>query len=231
MGCSWTLLCRQKNFDPSMLTSDVQQVLDRWENVMSTWKEHSDLSRHNRGEKASADLQRVLDLAEQTRLNSGGAFDVRVLAAVHRAGFAPAGQGIDLSGIGKGFAVDRVAETLRAHGIHDFLFQLAGETIAGDAAWEVGVEAPDPVSRRVAKTILLQNQAMATSGNYRQFHGSDEGIRSHIIDPRTGRPVIRGFSAVTVIARDAATADAWATALFVSGERSGPGDMQVFWQE
>ena len=70
-----------------------------------------------------------------------------------------------------------------------------------------------------------------TRGNYRQFHHSDEGIRSHIIDPRTGRPVIRGFSAVTVIARDAATADAWATALFVSGERSAQDDMQVFWQE
>jgi thiamine biosynthesis lipoprotein len=231
MGCSWTLLYRQKSCDPSMLNSDVQQVLDHWENVMSTWKEYSDLSRYNRGEKASADLQRVLDLAEQMRVKSGGAFDARVLDAVHRAGFAPAGQGIDLSGIGKGFAVDRVAETLRARGINDFLFQLAGETMAGDVAWEVGVEAPDPLSRRVVKTILLQNQAMATSGNYRQFHHSDEGIRSHIIDPRTGRPVIRGFSAVTVIARDAATADAWATALFVSGERSAQDDMQVFWQE
>jgi thiamine biosynthesis lipoprotein len=231
MGCSWTLLYRQKNHDPSILTREIQQVLDHWENVMSTWKENSDLSRHNRGEKASADLQRVLDLAEQMRVDSRGAFDARLLDAVHRARFAPAGKGIDLSGIGKGFAVDRVAEMLRARGINDFLFQLAGETIAGDRVWEVGVEAPDPASRRVTKTIWLQNQAMATSGNYRQFRHSDQGVQSHIIDPRTGRPVIRGFSAVTVIAHDAATADAWATALFVNGARSGPSDTQVFWQE
>jgi thiamine biosynthesis lipoprotein len=231
MGCSWTLLYRQKNIDPSLLTGDVQHVLDHWENVMSTWRKNSDLSRYNRGEKAGADLQRVLDLSEKIHMDSGGNFDVRVLSAVHRAGFGPPGQGVDLSGIGKGFAVDRVAEMLRARGIHDFLFQLAGETIAGNRAWEVGVEAPDPLASRVVKNVWLQNNAMATSGNYRQFDHGKEGVRSHIIDPRTGCPVIRGFSAVTVIARDAATADAWATALFVSGERQGPPGTEVFWQE
>ncbi|MFM2171804.1 MAG: hypothetical protein RI957_2033, partial [Verrucomicrobiota bacterium] len=222
---------RDARVETSVLTKEIQQILDHWEGVMSTWRENSDLSRHNRGEAATADLQRVLDLAEQIRLDSKGYFDARVLHAVHRAGFAPAGQGIDLSGIGKGFAVDRVAERLRALGVNDFLFQLAGETIAGDHAWEVGVESPDPIARRVTKKIRLQQQALATSGNYRQFRNSAEGIVSHIIDPRTGLPVIRGFSAVTVVARDAATADAWATALFVSGEQQGPEGTEVFWQK
>jgi thiamine biosynthesis lipoprotein len=231
MGCTWTLLHRQADIDSSILTKDVQEVLHHWEGVMSTWRKDSDLSRYNRGSTATADLQRVLDLAEQFRKNTNGAFDARVLGAVHRAGFAPPGEGIDLSGLGKGFAVDRVAERLRARGINDFLFQLAGETIAGDRAWEVGVESPDPAARRVSKKVRLQNQALATSGNYRQFHQSEEGILSHIIHPQTGQPVIRGFCAVTVVAPDATTADAWSTALFVTGDRRGPENLEVFWQE
>ena len=230
MGCAWTLLYRAPSHAPANVSAEVQQVLDRWEQVMSTWREDSDLSRHNRGAAPSPDLQRVIRLAEQMHDATSGAFDPRILPAVHRAGFAPAGQGLDLSGIGKGFAVDRVAEHLRARGIHDFLFQLAGETIAGDAPWEVALEAPDPTQRRITRTLTLQNRALATSGNYRQYITDNNGIHSHIIDPRTSLPVVRPFSAVTVIAPDAATADAWSTALFVTGARQAPPPLEVIWQ-
>lgn len=231
MGCEWTLLCRDEAGHRVEVPREVQAVLEHWEQVMSTWRADSDLMRFNRGEAATRDLQRVLTLAEQMRESTGGCFDARVLEQVHEAGFAPEGKGIDLSGIGKGYAVDRVAERLRAMGLRDFLFQLAGETIAGDKAWPVGIEVPDPGGSRVAKTISLQNRALATSGNYRQFQNTERGIVSHIIDPRTGEPVIRAFSAVTVIAEDCATADAWATALFVSGKREVPASLEVWWQE
>jgi len=231
MGCEWTLLYRNHDANPVEVQRDVQSILDQWENVMSTWRENSDLSRHNRGEEASADLQQVLALAEQLHKDTRGAFDHRLLEATHRANFAPEGKGFDLSGIGKGYAVDRVAAHLRIHGIHDFLFQLAGETIAGDAPWEVAIEAPDPMRKTIARKVILQNKALATSGNYRQFKRDGQQIVSHIIDPRTGKPVARPFCSVTVISDRAAIADAWATALFVTGEKLAAEGMEVFWQE
>jgi FAD:protein FMN transferase len=231
MGCEWTLLCRDDAGHHTEVSREVREVLEHWEQVMSTWRADSDLMRFNRGEAATEDLQRVLTLAERMRMATDGCFDERLLEKVHEAGFAPEGKGIDLSGIGKGYAVDRVAERLRAMGVRDFLFQLAGETIAGDKAWPVGIELADPGGMRVAKTISLQNRALATSGNYRQFMETENGIVSHIIDPRTGQPVLRRFGAVTVIAADCATADAWATALFVSGKREVPDGLEVIWQE
>lgn len=235
MGCSWTLLCRDATVKSESLQSEIHAELEHWEQVMSQWRANSDLSRYNRGEPASEDLATVLHMAESVRDESDGAFDERCLEAVHRAGFGPAGHGVDLSGIGKGFAVDRIAALLRKHGVRDFLFQLAGETIAGDEMWEVALEHPDPTSSTRSQVIRLQRQAMATSGNYRQFQPpADAGaaVRSHIIDPRTGAPVMRKFSSVTVIADQAATADAWATALFVLGpDHLQPAAVQkVIWQ-
>jgi thiamine biosynthesis lipoprotein len=232
MGCEWTVLTREARVSDDHLHREVARVLEHWEQVMSSWRPDSDLNRYQQGHRASADLQRVLDLAEEMRRVTEGAFDVRVRAAVHRAGFAPAGGEMDLSGLGKGFAVDRVAERLRELGYRDFLVQLAGETIAGDEPWQVALESPDPSARVASQQVTLCRQALATSGNYRQFHRGDDGkIRSHLIDPATGEPVIREWTAVSVIAADAASADAWSTACFVRGmRRAGPG-MRVIWQQ
>ncbi len=230
MGCEWTLQWRGTAVAPAILQQEVANTVEQWEQVMSTWRADSDLSRFNQGAPASPELQRVIDLAENMRQQSAGAFDPYLLEKVHQAGFAPAGKGLDLSGIGKGFAVDRVAERLRSLGVNDFLFQLAGETIAGDGVWEVAIEAPDPAVRNITKRVTLQNQALATSGNYRQFERSEQGIVSHIIDPRTGKSVIRPFSSVTVIAADCAHADAWSTALFVLGKEHQEPTLQVIWQ-
>lgn len=231
MGCEWTLQWRGSTSTPTALQQEASSVLSQWEQVMSTWRADSDLSRFNQGAPASPDLQRVIDLAESIQQQSAGAFDPYLLEKVHQAGFAPAGKGLDLSGIGKGFAVDRVGERLRALGVNDFLFQLAGETLAGDGAWEVAIEAPDPSSRTLTKRVMLQKQALATSGNYRQFKRSDQGIVSHIIDPRSGKPVIRPFSSVTVIASDCSHADAWSTALYVLGKDHHPPSLELIWQE
>lgn len=222
MGTAWTLAWRGEA--PPQLRREVAAVLEHWEQVMSQWRGDSDLSRFNRGAPASADLARVIRLAEAARDASGGAFEPRILANVHAAGFGPPGTGIDLSGIGKGFAADRVGERLRQLGVGDFVFELGGEVIAGEGDWTVEIERPSPVSRETARTLTLRNRAIATSGNYHQ--------PGHLIDPRSGQPVRRPAASVTVSAADCATADAWATAVFVLGPdfRAVPVGIEVTWQ-
>ena len=119
MGTTWTLSWRGNA--PADLRREVAGVLEHWEQVMSQWRADSDLSRFNRGEPASADLERVMRLAEAARVASGGAFNPHILEKVHAAGYGPPGTGIDLSGIGKGFAVDRVGERLKKLGVKDFM--------------------------------------------------------------------------------------------------------------
>lgn len=231
MGTTWKLAWRGPAY-PN-LDREVAQVLDHWEQVLSQWRETSDLSRFNHGEPPSADLNRVIELAEQVRIATDGAFDHLILEKVHRAGFGPAGKGIDLSAIGKGFAVDRVGERLRQLGFRDFVFELGGEVLTGDAAWPVQIEAPRPDDSQPGHPVTLRNRALATSGNYRQFVPHGDLLKSHIIDPRTGEPVMRPPSAVSVFAADCATADAWATALFVLGPdfKPIPEGIQVYWQQ
>ena len=230
MGTTWKLAWRGASV-PNMEDS-VSVTLKKWEDVLSQWKPDSDLSRFNRGEPATPDLQRVIDLAEMIREASGGAFDHRMLKETGEAGFGPVGSGIDLSAIGKGFAVDQVGVRLREMGISDFVFELGGEILAGDGAWEVAIEKPDPALQRPALTLALKSRALATSGNYRQFQPAEGGLASHIIDPKTRKPVIRPPSSVSVFAKDCATADAWATALFVLGpDFPIPDGIDVIWND
>lgn len=226
MGTRWTLAWRGS--PPPELRREVTEVLEHWEQVLSQWRQNSDLSRHNRGEPATPDLARVIVLAEATRLASGGAFDPQILERVHAAGFGPPGQGLDLSAIGKGFAVDRVAERLRQLELSDFVFELGGDLIAGDGQWPVDIERPLPGEQKTARQVMLHRRAMATSGNYRQFVGQ----KSHLIDPRTGQPKERPLCSVTVMASDCATADAWATAMFILGPdfMDLPTGIEVHWQ-
>ena len=222
MGTSWTLAWRGDA--PKDLRKHVADVLEHWEQTLSQWRADSDLSQFNRGKPASPDLQHVLDLAASIRTASGGAFDHHILADVHAAGYGPSGNGVDLSAIGKGFAVDRVGEKLRSLGIHDFVFEIGGEVLAGDGEWMVEIERPQAGKREIARSITLRRRALATSGNYHQ--------PGHLIDPRTRLPVRRPPSSVSVLADDCATADAWATALFVLGPdfRAYPNGLEVTWQ-
>jgi thiamine biosynthesis lipoprotein len=229
MGCEWKLLTDQR-IDHDPLRLEIAAILERWEQVLSTWRADSDLSRHNHGEPATPDLARVLRLAGQLHTDTGGAFDHRMLGPLTKAGFGPGGEGIDLSSIGKGFAVDRVCEMLASRGIRRHVFSLAGEVRAGEGSWPVGIEGPDGI----AESLPLSGQAMATSGNYRQWREARQGrLVSHILDPATGEPVLRPPCSVTVIGPDAATASAWATALFVTGPGQNPAagsrGLKVIW--
>lgn len=137
-----------------------------------------------------------------------------------------AGIEIDLSGIAKGFGVDRLATFLDRQGIEHYLVEIGGELRArGHSAWgrpwRIGIEAPVAGRRAVQRIVGLDGGAIATSGNYRNFFDSD-GIRySHIIDPRTGDPVDHALASVTVIAPSTMQADALSTALMVMGSDEG----------
>ncbi|GAA0283811.1 FAD:protein FMN transferase [Rhodovulum strictum] len=133
---------------------------------------------------------------------------------------------LDLNGIAKGYGVDRLAETLRDHGIAAALVGIDGEMRAtglrpDGEAWTIAVEAPD-IARRTSHSILsLQDAAVATSGDYRHWVEVQGRRLSHTMDPRRGAPLIASPASVTVVARSCAEADAWATALMVLGPDAG----------
>ena len=132
----------------------------------------------------------------------------------------------DLSAIAKGYAVDEVVEAVRDLGYRNFLVELGGELGArgrrpDGTAWRVAIERPDALARSVYAVVGLEDQALATSGDYRNFYQRD-GLRlSHLIDPRTLRPIAHRLASVTVVDPSAARADALATALSVLGPDDG----------
>lgn len=131
---------------------------------------------------------------------------------------------LDLGGIAKGYAVDRAIEVLAAAGTEHALVDLSGNMRAlghppGRASWTLGVRDPDPSddgTLRWFASLRLEQDAVATSGNYEQFIDRDGRRFGHVLDPRTGWPV-EGLDAVTVLAPTAMLADGWATALLVLG--------------
>lgn len=130
---------------------------------------------------------------------------------------------IDLSGIAKGFGVDRLAETARDMAIESGLFSLDGELRAlgrkpDGSGWAIGIEAPDTATRAAQSVIELTNAAVATSGTYRHCREVGGKPVHHTIDPRTGAPSASGIVSATVMAPTTTMADALATALLVSGQ-------------
>ena len=136
------------------------------------------------------------------------------------------GMFIDLSAIAKGFGVDEVAVYLDLLQLDNYLVEIGGEIRAKgvnhkNIPWQVGIEQPVAGTRGVRQIITLEDMAMATSGDYRNYF-EHEGIRySHTIDPRTGRPVSHGLASVTVLHPSTMLADAWATGLLVLGLEQG----------
>lgn len=133
---------------------------------------------------------------------------------------------LDLSGIAKGFAVDRVAELLDAEGHQAYLVDVGGElrargTKADNSPWTVGIENPSKRVREAYAALTLSDQSVATSGNYRHFVDVGDKRYSHIIDPRSGEPVNHELTSVTVLADSTLMADAWSTALMILGPTEG----------
>jgi thiamine biosynthesis lipoprotein len=134
---------------------------------------------------------------------------------------------IDLSSIAKGHAVDLVADALVSEGVGRFMVEVGGELrVHGrnpdGAPWRIAIEQPTRGGRAVHSVVAVTGGALATSGDYRSYRSLGESTMSHIIDPRTGRPVTHALASVSVIDERCVRADAWATALLVLGPEDGP---------
>lgn len=171
--------------------------------TFSTYRPDSEVCRLDRGELALGDadplVREVLARCERLRARTGGYFD------------AQAAGRLDPSGLVKGWAVDRAATLLTEAGARRFCVNAGGDVLVRGGPWRVGVQHPRERDR-VAAVLSLTDAAVATSGAYERGE--------HIVDPHRRRPPA-GTVAVTVLARDLATADAYATAAFAMGER-GP---------
>ncbi|MFZ0546292.1 MAG: FAD:protein FMN transferase [Candidatus Promineifilaceae bacterium] len=144
-----------------------------------------------------------------------------------RAVYLPKGVRVDLGGIGKGYTAQQAVDLLRPFG--PCLVDAGGDLAAGNRpmgcpGWPVAVSAPwqgEGVDTTDLFTAWLANQALATSGiDYRTWQMNGRPTH-HLIDPSTGRPAVTDGVTVTIVAEDAASAEAWATASLVAGSEAG----------
>jgi thiamine biosynthesis lipoprotein len=143
--------------------------------------------------------------------------------------YAAAQKGVmlDITGLGEGYAIDKLAEVLDQAGVANYLVEIGGEMKGkglnpNGETWTIGIEDPAQAELGVINTMLtkvtLNGLALSSSGNYRKFYIDEQGNRrSHLIDPKTGFPVSHSMVSVSVLATSATQADALATAFMAMG--------------
>jgi thiamine biosynthesis lipoprotein ApbE len=199
--------------NPRDIQSAIDKELNRIDWIASSWKKESELSRYNQaankeGFQISSDLKWLIERSREIEQLTGGAFSIEQDRG-----------NLDLSGIAKGYAVDRIAEYLAEDlGIDSFLVDIGGEIRAKGInpkgeAWNVGIFIPPGHDAIKSPRVRLKDSSIATSGRY--FKGS------HITDPETGKVVANSLISVSVINASNTTADALATALYVMGSKQG----------
>ncbi len=135
---------------------------------------------------------------------------------------------LDLGAIAKGYGVDEIARLFPDAGIKNFLVEIGGEVVGGGrntrgTPWVVGISRPvkGTISSGIYRVVTLDNMAIATSGNYRNFFEREHKTYSHIINPVTGYPVDNLVVSASVIAPNCTIADGLATALMVMDPAKG----------
>lgn len=132
----------------------------------------------------------------------------------------------DLNAIAQGYTVDKIAADLDALGYADYMIEVGGEVKtrglnARGLPWHIGIEKPLTTGQVVELIVQLKDVAISTSGDYHNYY-EENGVRiSHHVDPRTGRPITHKLASVSVIDKQCALADAYATALTVLGPDAG----------
>lgn len=265
-----TLVAPPADADLDALREQAYKKLEKIEDIASTYREESELSRFNRNPSidwidVTHEFCDMVDAAIAVNKATHGAFDVTVGPLVNLWGFGPAsgedriptdeeitaalsvvgrdqveadcrqpaliktspGVYVDLSGWAKGHAVDEIATLLDRKKMDNYLVEIGGELrVRGHNAeqrkFAVAIEKPNKNNKMDYSVLRVTDTAVATSGDYRNYF-EDEGRRySHMIDPRTGRPIDHALTGVTVVSRTTAFADAMATALMVLGPEDGP---------
>jgi thiamine biosynthesis lipoprotein len=188
------------------LTNRVFDYFDRVDRRYSTYRVDSEVEAINRGEIASAaysgEMREILDLAQRTKKESGGYFDIA------------RGDGtIDPSGVVKGWAIRNAASLVSEAGVDNFFIdaggdiQSAGHNGAG-RPWRVGIRNPFN-EQEVVKVVVPNGRGLATSGSYVRGH--------HIYDPHDRDRKLTDIVSLTIIGSDVLEADRFATAAFAMG--------------
>ncbi len=139
----------------------------------------------------------------------------------HTVRFAKPGVEMDPGGIGKGFAVDRMADALKQAGITIGLVSGSGSSIyaigapPGEKGWTISIRNPHDEAKTV-QDIVLKDESLSTSGSYEKFFEADGRIYAHIMDPRTGFPA-RGMLSVSIITPRTIDSEAWCKPFFING--------------
>lgn len=273
MGTTWSvkIITDVNHSQPiqEQVLNVINAELRRVDELFSTYREDSELSRFNRSRSldwidVSSDFVEVMAEAAKISQLTNGAFDVTVAPLVNLWGFGPdltpdnipdqqsidlllqqtgyqrieisredqqlrklhPDISVDLSAIAKGYAVDLVALSLEKLDLKEYLVEVGGElrarghNLAG-VPWRVGIEVPTTELRQVYQAIQLVDEAVATSGDYRNYFEMNGKRYAHTINPVTGRPVEHSLASVTVIADNTMQADGWATAFMVLGLEQG----------
>jgi FAD:protein FMN transferase len=150
--------------------------------------------------------------------------------------FRKAGMALDPGGVGKGYAVDRMADILRKRGITSALISAGGSSIYGMGSppneargWYIRIRDPRD-EHKTAADIFLKDISLSTSGSYEKFFWAEGKVHSHIMDPRTGSPA-EGMLSVSVISPFALDSEVWAKPYYILGrewtEKHKPRDFRV----
>ena len=222
------------------LCSGLEDIFSRTKEESELWRlNNGELT------SLSPDLSEVLRFSLSVSEMSGGAFDVTVaplsdLWNVKERTVPPSGEEIsgalsgvgyenislsplntekvtiDLGGIAKGYAADKIIESLKEEGVKNAIVDLGGN-VALIGEYSVGITDPFNTENLYAK-IKLKDKSAVTSGSYQRYFDYDGKRYHHIIDPRTGECAFSGLASVTVISSSSMEADALSTAIFVLGK-------------
>ena len=193
----------------------------RVDDLFSTWRPETEISRIGRGElrvdDAQPEVRGVLARCEALKYDTRDAFDVEVARGM--ATHLPGQAAVDPSGFVKGWAVEEAARRLTVAGVHNFSIGAGGDVLVrgrpepdnDKSPWRVGVQHPWERGQ-VSLVLGLSDCACATSGRYERG--------DHVLDPRSATTATK-LMAATVIGPDLGVADAYATALMVLGVADG----------
>lgn len=164
----------------------------------------------------------LVDVGLEPQLNHQMSFEAKEIRYKKHTPFFK----LDFNAIAQGYAVDVLADYIKSQGINDFYIEIGGEIrVSGlnknEENWSIGIDVPDDqlIEREIENVIYLSNSSVATSGNYRKYYIKDGKKYAHTINPKTGYPVEHNLLSVTVVSRECAFADAYATAFMVMGEK------------
>ena len=133
---------------------------------------------------------------------------------------------INLSSIGKGYGIDLIGKKLDQLGINNYIINIGGDILtkgynSKKENWVIGIENPNLKEKFIKEIVNLTNKGLATSGDYKNFFTKDGKRYSHIINPKTGKPIKHSTKSVTVIHENSMKADGWATAFLALGSLEG----------